>query len=89
MRMFEERGWKRILCTTFITLQYIQVYSKVSSVSSKNVEYLNGKMRPVETIPGIGEERIKENGGGVNSTMIYLIYCKNFCTTPVQHPVQQ
>jgi hypothetical protein len=24
--------------------------------------YVNGKMRPVETIPGIG--RIKENGGG-------------------------
>jgi hypothetical protein len=37
--------------------------------------YENGKMRPVETIPGMGEG-IKENGGGVNSTMIY---CENFC----------
>jgi hypothetical protein len=26
--------------------------------------YVNGKMRPVETIPGIGGGRIKENGGG-------------------------
>jgi hypothetical protein len=24
---------------------------------------LNGKMRPVETIPGMGERRIKENDG--------------------------
>jgi hypothetical protein len=28
-------------------------------------------MRPVETIPGMGE--------GVNSSIVYLIYCKNFC----------
>jgi hypothetical protein len=41
--------------------------------------YVNGKMRPVETIPGMGRERIKENGGGVNSSMMYLTYCKNFC----------
>jgi hypothetical protein len=26
--------------------------------------YENRKMRPAETIPGIGEGRIKENGGG-------------------------
>jgi hypothetical protein len=25
--------------------------------------YVNGKMRPVETIPGMGGEEIKENGG--------------------------
>jgi hypothetical protein len=25
---------------------------------------VNGKMRPVETIPGVGEEGMKENGGG-------------------------
>jgi hypothetical protein len=25
--------------------------------------YVNGKMRPVETIPGMGVGRIKENGG--------------------------
>jgi hypothetical protein len=25
------------------------------------------------------EEEIKENGEGVNSNMIYLIYCKNYC----------
>jgi hypothetical protein len=34
----------------------------------------NGKMRPAEPIPGMGGE-IKENDGGLNSTMIY---CKNF-----------
>jgi hypothetical protein len=26
--------------------------------------YENGKMRPVETVPGMGEVGIKENGGG-------------------------
>jgi hypothetical protein len=26
--------------------------------------YVNGKMRPVETIPGMGGRRKKENGGG-------------------------
>jgi hypothetical protein len=33
------------------------------------------EMRPVETIPGMGEGRIKENDGGMKSTMTY---CKNF-----------
>jgi hypothetical protein len=28
--------------------------------------YASGKMRPVETIPGMGGGRIKENDGGVN-----------------------
>jgi translation initiation factor 2 beta subunit (eIF-2beta)/eIF-5 len=45
--------------------------------------YVNGKIIPVETIPAMeGEGRIKENGGmveRVNSSMIYLIYIKNFC----------
>jgi hypothetical protein len=27
----------------------------------------------------MGEEGIKENGGGVNLSMIYLIHFKNFC----------
>jgi hypothetical protein len=36
-------------------------------------------MVPVETIPGMEEGGVKENGGGVNSCMIYLIYCKNIC----------
>jgi hypothetical protein len=35
----------------------------------------NGKMRPVETIPGIGGEGIKRMMEGVNSTMVN---CKNF-----------
>jgi hypothetical protein len=26
--------------------------------------YVNAKVIPVETIPGMGERRIKENGGG-------------------------
>jgi hypothetical protein len=29
------------------------------------------EMRPVATIPGMGGWEIKENDGGVNSTMIY------------------
>jgi hypothetical protein len=36
-------------------------------------------MRPAETIPEMGGEGIKENDRRVYSTMIYLIYCKNFC----------
>jgi hypothetical protein len=36
--------------------------------------YVNAKMIPIETIPGIG--RVVE---GVNSSIIYLIYCKNLC----------
>jgi hypothetical protein len=47
--------------------------------------YESGKMRPVETIPLMGVGEMKENDGGLNSTMIY---CKNFykChnVTPVQ-----
>jgi hypothetical protein len=48
--------------------------------------YVNGKMRPAETIPGTGEEGIKENDGGVNSTMTH---CKNFCNYHNVPPVQQ
>jgi hypothetical protein len=32
--------------------------------------YVDRKMIPVETISGMGE-------GGMNSSMTYLIYCKN------------
>jgi hypothetical protein len=35
--------------------------------------YANGKMKPVEIVPGMGDGGIKENDGGVNSTMIYDI----------------
>jgi hypothetical protein len=49
--------------------------------------YVTGKMIPVETITGMGW--VKENDGGVNSSMIYLIYHKNICTChnvpPTQH----
>jgi hypothetical protein len=41
--------------------------------------YENGKIRHVETIPGMGGGGIRRMMEGVNSTMIYLIYCKNFC----------
>jgi hypothetical protein len=47
--------------------------------------YENGKMRPDETIPGMGGGAIKENDGGVNSTMIYY---KNFCKCHNVPPVQ-
>jgi hypothetical protein len=39
--------------------------------------HVNGKMTPVETIPEMGEKRIKKNGRGVNSSMINLIYYKS------------
>jgi hypothetical protein len=37
--------------------------------------YVNGKMRLVKAIPGMGGGRIKENDEGVNSAMIHY---KNF-----------
>jgi hypothetical protein len=38
---------------------------------------VNGKMRPIESIPGMGEGRDKGDSRG-NSIMIYLIFCRNF-----------
>jgi hypothetical protein len=35
-------------------------------------------MIPVETVPGIGGGGWKRAVKGVNSSMIYLIHCKNF-----------
>jgi hypothetical protein len=50
----------------------------------------NGKMRPVETIPGIGGRGIKENDGGGNSRMTC---CENFgkhhSITPVKQQQQK
>jgi proteasome assembly chaperone (PAC2) family protein len=41
----------------------------------------------VETIPGMGKRGIKEMVERVNSSMIYLLYCKNFCKChTVLHP---
>jgi hypothetical protein len=37
-------------------------------------------MIPVETVLGLGRGRDeREQWWGVNSSMMYLIYCKNFC----------
>jgi hypothetical protein len=36
-------------------------------------------MIPVEIIPGFGGGGYWRMVEGVNSSMIYLIYCKNFC----------
>jgi hypothetical protein len=41
--------------------------------------YVNAKMRPVETVPGMGEEGQRRMMEGVNSSVIYSIHCKNFC----------
>jgi hypothetical protein len=54
--------------------------------------YVNEKMRPVETIPGMGgkKEGLRRMVEGVNSSMIYLIYCKNLCKCHnIPHPAQQ
>jgi hypothetical protein len=45
--------------------------------------HVNGKMRPVQTIPGMGGRRMME---GVNST---IVYCKNFYKCYNVPPVQQ
>jgi hypothetical protein len=48
-----------------------------------------GKMRAVDTIPGMGGGRIKENGGGVNSSVIHWEHCKNFCKCHSEHHLAQ
>jgi hypothetical protein len=52
--------------------------------------HVNWKMRPAETTPGMEEGESRKNGGGVNSGMICLIYCKNFLIVTVYPlPAQQ
>jgi hypothetical protein len=49
--------------------------------------YISGKMRPVETTPGMEE---RGNDGGLNSSMMCLIHCKNFYKCHMYpHPAQQ
>jgi hypothetical protein len=48
--------------------------------------YVNGKMRPVETSLGMGEQEVRENDGGSGLTMIYY---KNFCKWHNVPPAQQ
>jgi hypothetical protein len=47
---------------------------------------VNRKMRPVKTIPGMGDKKMVE---GVDLSITYLIHCKNFCIShnvpPTQH----
>jgi hypothetical protein len=51
--------------------------------------YVNAKMIVVETIPGGGERGQRRIMEGVNSSVMYLIHCKNFCKCPnVPHPAQ-
>jgi hypothetical protein len=44
--------------------------------------FVNGEMIPVEIIPGSGEEE-------ANSSMTYLVYCKDFCNCHNVPPAQQ
>jgi hypothetical protein len=37
------------------------------------------KMRPTDTTPGIGGGKLKRMAERVNSSTMYLIYCRNFC----------
>jgi hypothetical protein len=39
----------------------------------------NGKMRPVDTIPRMGGECIKENDGGSELSHVIFDMLKNFC----------
>jgi hypothetical protein len=50
--------------------------------------YVNGKMRPDETIPEMGGERIKKNDEGGEFNYEY-IYGKNFLKCHNISPVQQ
>jgi hypothetical protein len=48
--------------------------------------YENGKLRPVEIIPGMGRREKKRMMEKMNSTMIH---CKNLCNCHNVLPVQQ
>jgi hypothetical protein len=39
-------------------------YGRVNVVEILRTQYESGKMRPVETVPGMGERWIKKNDGG-------------------------
>jgi hypothetical protein len=52
-------------------------------------KYVNGKMGPAETIPGVGGGAIKVNDGQMNSTIIYSMHGKNFCKCHKVPPAQQ
>jgi hypothetical protein len=41
--------------------------------------YVNTKMIPVETVPGMGKGIRRRAVEGLNSSMVYLIQCKNLC----------
>jgi hypothetical protein len=44
------------------------------------VNDVNAKVIPVETVPEIRGGGMKESSGeGLNSSMIYLMHCKNLC----------
>jgi hypothetical protein len=50
---------------------------------------VNANVRPVETVPGMWRG-IKEDGGGGDSRVTYLIHCKRFCKChKAPHPAQQ
>jgi hypothetical protein len=52
--------------------------------------YVNAKTVLVETILAMGEEGIKESGGGDEFKYYYLIHCKNCCKCHnVPHPAKQ
>jgi hypothetical protein len=46
--------------------------------------YESGKMRSIETIPGMRGERVTENDRGVNATSTYRM---NFCKCDNEPPV--
>jgi hypothetical protein len=46
--------------------------------------YINGKMRPVETIPGMGEKGYRTMMEEVNSSLKYFMYFVNATLYP-QH----
>jgi hypothetical protein len=41
--------------------------------------YVNAKIILVEIVSGIRRGRMNERSGGGNSSMVYLIHCKNLC----------
>jgi hypothetical protein len=51
----------------------LQHHKKKEPYKSIELQYENRKMRPVETIPGMGGEGIKENAGGGELTIFDIL----------------
>jgi hypothetical protein len=80
-------GWERVLAPVGVGGDGEERGKRMNMAQIMYIHYVNAKMIPVETVPGIGGRRNEgEELEGVNSSMIYLIHCKNLCKSYTVSP---